>query len=174
MDKYKIYCETEGKWVEVISDTPVTTCPNDAGHTVKADSSAIKDKKVKTNKEGAKTSVSLDNYKTLKMNEFDERTGELILNGGFTYNSKTFSLKHTAQINLLGVDIKKNSGILPVMFNTADNLDTETLNNATDVDNFFGSALLAKKGHLDDGNALKDSVRAAIDEAGVDAVIDNR
>jgi len=117
---------------------------------------------------------TLEGYKQLKYAEIDAKTGSLIVEGGFTYAGKKFSLKETAQLNLLGVQIKRNDPILPITFNNVDNTDTQVLATPTDVDNFFMSALGTKKGHLDSGTALKDSVRAAVDKAGVDAVIDNR
>jgi len=129
----------------------------------------------KLNDRGYPQELSLDDYKTQKMEAIDKRSGELITEGGFVYNGKTFSMSKNAQLNLLGINLKKNNAeILPVIYNTVDNSDKETLNSASDIDAFFMAALAAKKSHLDTGTALKDSVRAATDKAGVDAVIDNR
>ena len=36
--KWKIYCTTENAFIEAWSETPITTCPNDTGHTVNPDS----------------------------------------------------------------------------------------------------------------------------------------
>ena len=174
MDKYGLYNETKSQWEYVISDTEPTVLPDNPADSIKAGSIFIVKTDVETNSDGTATSVSLDNYKQLKYNAIDSKTGELIIDGGFTYNSKVFSLRETAQLNLLGVQIKRNDPILPLTFNTRDNSDTEILTTPTEVDNFFMAALGAKKAHLDSGTALKDSVRAAVDVAGVDAVVDNR
>lgn len=117
--------------------------------------------------------LPLSVHKKNRFSEIDKRTGELI-DMGFTYDSKLFSLSNNAQLNLLGIDIKRNDGILPITFNTIDDLDEITFSTAADVDNFFMAALGTKKAHLDSGTALKLQVRNAIDKATVDAVIDNR
>ena len=36
--KYRIYCETDSTWEYVFRTTPPTVCPDDAGHTVNANS----------------------------------------------------------------------------------------------------------------------------------------
>jgi hypothetical protein len=173
MNRYKIYCETDG-WVEVIASTTPTVCPIDGTHTVNADSVTVVERDVQiTDGDYVADSVSLYDYKQLKFNEIDKRTEELIAQG-FAYNSKTFSLSNNAQINLLGVDIKRNDGILPLTFHTVDDMDEETFTTPEDLDNFFMIALASKKAHLDSGSALKVSIRNAVDRAAVDAVIDNR
>ena len=120
--------------------------------------------------------VDLAAYKQLKFKEIDARSEELIKEGGFTYNGKQFSLSEAAQINLLGIELKKNfAGILPITFNTYDDLDVETLTTVTHIENFFLAALTAKRTVLDTATlVLKDPIRAATTKAEVDAVIDNR
>jgi hypothetical protein len=44
-NRYRIYCETEVKWVEDYADTVPTVCPNNPAHTVRADSAAELDSK---------------------------------------------------------------------------------------------------------------------------------
>lgn len=116
---------------------------------------------------------ALSEYKKLKFDEIDERTSELI-DLGFVYNTKTFSLSNNAQLNLLGIDIKRNDGILPITFNTIDDLSEETLTTAEQVDAFFMTALGSKKAHLDSGTALKLQVRNAADKDAIDAIVDAR
>lgn len=116
---------------------------------------------------------ALSGYKKLKFDEIDERTSELI-DLGFVYNTKTFSLSNNAQLNLLGIDIKRNDGILPITFNTIDDLSEETLTTAEQVDAFFMTALGSKKAHLDSGTALKLQVRNAADKDAIDAIVDAR
>ena len=119
------------------------------------------------------TDDTLSGHKVAKNKEIDKRTGEII-SMGFVYATKVYSLSNNAQLNLLGIDIKRNDGILPITFNTIDDLDEVTLTTATEIDGFFMTALGTKKAHLDSGTSLKLQVRNAIDKAGVDAVIDNR
>ena len=40
MDKFKVYCETDG-WVHVVSSAEPTVCPNNSGHTLRAGSAAV-------------------------------------------------------------------------------------------------------------------------------------
>ena len=44
MEKYKLYCETEGTWITTdwVSTEP-TECPNGSGHVINPDSIAISD-----------------------------------------------------------------------------------------------------------------------------------
>lgn len=44
-NRYRIYCETEGQWVEAYSDNEITTCPNNPAHTVTTGSTARLDSK---------------------------------------------------------------------------------------------------------------------------------
>ena len=90
--------------------------------------------------------TTLATYKQSKFLEIDIRTGELI-SAGFEYpasSGKIFSLSKNAQINLLGVDIKRNDVLLPITFNTIDDLDDVELVIPQDVDDFFMTALGTK------------------------------
>jgi hypothetical protein len=168
-NKYEMYCETDG-WVQIISDTEPTQCPIDGAHSIKA-ISLIKEN-IQVN-DGTLTNLNLNDYKKLRFKEIDIKTGELI-SQGFVYNSKIFSLSNNAQLNLLGVDIKRNDGILPLTFNTIDDMDDITFTDPAELDNFFMTALGSKKTHLDSGSALKLSIRNAASHLEVDAIIDNR
>lgn len=121
------------------------------------------------------TPKSLAMYKEEKADVIDKRTGELIA-AGYVVAAKTFSLSKNAQLNLLGIHGSKDSPALtyPIKYNTKDDQDTHIINNSAELETFFLTALGTKKAHLDSGTVLKDSIRAAIDRAGVDAVIDNR
>ena len=119
--------------------------------------------------------ISLTEYKTTKNNAIDTRTGELISNG-YVYAGKTFSLSGNAQTNILALFATKGHPALvyPIQYSTIDDVGTYDVLNATDVENMYLTALGTKRAHLDSGTSLKNQVRAAIDKAGVDAVIDNR
>jgi hypothetical protein len=174
MNKYRVYCETHG-WVEVISSSEPTVCPVSAGDTLRAGSTVITDSNVIENPDGIATELSLDDYKLLKHNAIDRRTGELI-SVGYTYATKQFSFSPNAQINILALDNTKDDPALtyPIVYNTIDDIDTYSIVDSADLHAMYLTALATKKAHLDSGTVLKDQVRSAIDKAGVDAVIDNR
>jgi hypothetical protein len=114
-------------------------------------------------------------YKHYRIDEINLRTSELI-DGGYTWASKQFPLSTNGQINLLGMVNAAQLGILtfPIDLNTLDDEDRHPIADATEVYNIFGTALGTKKGYLDSGTALKDSIMAAVDELAVQAIIDNR
>jgi hypothetical protein len=113
----------------------------------------------------------LDFYKNLKIAEIDERTVELI-GLGFTFDSKHFSLSENAQTNWIGMKTMELLLTWPIEITTSgDESYSLTLAN---LNSFSGTALGTKQAHLDSGRALKILALAATDEAGVDAVVDNR
>lgn len=171
-NKYKIYCETDGKWETVISTSAPTACPVNGAHTVTAGSATIIEKDIQK-LDGSPETLTLDEYKSMKINEIDDRTGELIAQG-FVYATKTFSLSKNAQTNLLGLKLNKDVLTYPKRWNNIDDTDFYDITDATDAENFHLSAMNTWTGHVDSGTTLKDSVRAATDKAGVDAVVDNR
>lgn len=110
-----------------------------------------------------------------KISEIDTRTSELIASG-FSFAGQQFSLAQTSQLNLLGMDLAKDDPAItyPIYYNTLSDDGSVALNNATDIHNFYLTALGTKRAYLDSGTGLKDAVRAAITVAEVDAVVDNR
>jgi hypothetical protein len=178
MNKYKIYCETDGKWEYVIASSEPTQCPIDGGHTVRAGSVSIVENDVKENPNGVATSLTLDEYKDLKNNSIDRRTGELI-ELGFEFppaSGKLFSLSPNAQTNILALDHTRDdvSMTYPINYNTIDDKDVYAVPDSATLHNMYLTALSVKKSHLDSGTLLKDDVRAAVDEAAVDLVTDSR
>lgn len=171
MNKYKVYCETDG-WVEVIASSEPTVCPIDGSHTLRAGSCAVIKEDIKVN-DGSYTELTLADYKTLRYNEVDAKTGELITQG-FTYATMQFSLSSNAQINLLGLELDKAILTYPIEWNNIDDTDKYMIVDATDATNFHIASLTAKKTHLDSGSALKQSIRDCTTEAEVDAIVDNR
>ena len=172
MDRYGLYNETKSQWEYVIADAVPTVLPNNPADTIRAGSVHIVEVDVKVN-DGTPVDVSLANYKALRFEEIDRRTGELI-SAGYTYATKQFSMSTSAQINISALNQSRDELTYPVNYNTIDDQDTYSVTDATDMHNMYLQALATKKAHLDSGTALKDSIRAATDEAGVDAVVDNR
>jgi hypothetical protein len=119
--------------------------------------------------------LDLLGYKHYRIDKINLRTAELIT-GGYTWASKQFPLSTNGQINLLGLVNAAQLGILtfPIDLNTLNDEDRHPIADVTEVYNIFGTALGTKKAYLDSGTALKDSIMAAVDEAAVQAIIDNR
>ena len=175
MDRYRMYNETKNQWEFVISDQVPTVLPDNPGDSVRAGSVAITHQDVKVN-DGTTKQLTLDNYKLLRIDEIDIRTGELIFQG-FEYPSASgniFSFSTNAQSNLLGTYSAKDLLTYPFGWSLKDDSAVYQIADSTEMANFFLTALGTKKAWQDSGTALKQAIKAAIDEAGVDAVIDNR
>ena len=119
--------------------------------------------------------LNLQEYKALRFKEIDDRTGGLISNG-FTYKGLVFSLSQNAQINILGMDSTRDDAAItyPIEYSTIDDLAHYSVTDATDLHSMYLTALGTKKYFVDTGTVLKDAIRAAVDEAEVELIIDNR
>lgn len=118
---------------------------------------------------------SLEAYKCLKFKIIDARTYELI-EVGFQYASKIFSLSQHAQAKMMGVHQVRDDSMLtyPVRWNTKDDLDCYEIADSDEMHLFYMTGVGTYKAHVDGGTALKDQVRAATSKAEVDAVVDPR
>lgn len=173
MNKYKLYCTFHG-WVEVISSDLPTKCPIIQTDTIKVDSIVVIEEDIFIN-DGTPTELILSEYKELRYHEIDQRTGELI-SQGFTYQSKVFSLSANAQTNILALDNSRDDPALiyPINYNTIDDLDSYDVVDSNDLHSMYLTALQTKKGHVDSGTVLKDTIRNAVDQQAVDLIIDAR
>lgn len=119
--------------------------------------------------------LDLDQYKQHRVAEINERTSELI-EGGYTWAGKQFPLSTNGQINLLGLVNAAQLSMLtfPIDLNTIDDTDRHPIADSTEVYQIFGTALGTKKAILDGGTSLKAQIMAAVDEAAVAAIVDNR
>lgn len=124
----------------------------------------------------------LSQYKGAKRSEIDAKTTEII-GAGFSVSGvegKVFSLSKEAQAYWNGLGNLVSNGLLvepddfPLRVNTLDDEDAHDIADIAEATVFFASAAAAVKNALAGGTALKDQVRAAVDIAGVDAVVDNR
>jgi len=120
--------------------------------------------------------LTLSEYRALRFKEVDERTGELIIDGGFVFAGKTFSMSANAQTNILALDATRDDPALtyPIHYNTIDDLDTYEVPDSATLHGMYLTALGTKKGHTDTGSYIKTLLRAAVDEAAIQAIIDNR
>jgi hypothetical protein len=119
---------------------------------------------------------TLTDLKKWKIAAIDARTEALLLLG-YEYppaSNKKFGLDLAARTLLLGLVLAKDVLTYPVRYNTLDGLDYYDLVDATDVVNFYGTAVATVRAQADAGTALKDAVRAATTKAAVIAVVDNR
>ena len=116
----------------------------------------------------------LDYLKARRYEEVDKRTQELI-SEGFVYDSVTFSLSSMAQTNWIGMKQAADLSLLtyPFAVSTKDDGEYE-LDDLADLDAFYQTALGVKITHLGSGRALKVSIKDAVDEAALDAIVDNR
>ena len=117
----------------------------------------------------------LEIYKQERFEQIDSKTTKLI-EQGYTYLGKQFSLFEDAQTNILALFTTKDDPILiyPIRFNTLDNLDFYDAVDSTTISNMYYTALATKKTHLDSGTALKDQIRNALTKDDVDLIEDNR
>jgi hypothetical protein len=113
----------------------------------------------------------LEQYKLDKNEQIDSRTSELI-GTGFTFDSEQFSLSQPAQINWMGLKTMQALLTWPVTLTTTS--DTSYDLEEANLDNFVGTGSTTVQTHLASGRTLKESVLAATDKAGVDAVVDTR
>lgn len=118
-------------------------------------------------------SLSLPAYKKEKNLDIDLRSA-LLIEDGFTYQGKAFSLSTNAQINISALNQTRNDLTYPVTYNTIDDIDTYDVVDAADMNAMYMAALATKKAVLDGGTSLKTQVRQATTKEEVDAVIDNR
>lgn len=119
--------------------------------------------------------LNLSEYKDYRYAQIDKKSGELIANG-YVHATKTFSLSHLAQTNLLGIYVARDELWMtyPITYNTIDDHDTHDIQDASEIEAMYQLALGTKKTHLDNGTALKNQIREASTATAVQAIIDNR
>lgn len=105
----------------------------------------------------------------------DART-RLLIDAGFVFEGKTFSLSQQAQTTYTGLYAVRAEPVLvyPVQVNTRDDEATHELADADAVRAFYLTAVGTYRGRLDAGTVLKDQIRAATTRAELDAVVDER
>ena len=122
--------------------------------------------------------VSLNDSKTLRYVEIDNRTQELIKQG-YAHDSKIFSLSANAQINWLGLREALSVGLIvdptdfPIAVSTK-NDESHDIVDAAELITMFNIAFATKKGHLDSGRTLRLQLAAAVDKTALDAIEDTR
>ncbi len=117
----------------------------------------------------------LDSYKLSKIDEINFKTEELI-QLGYYYSGKVFSLSTNAQTNILALYTSRNDSqiIYPIEYNTLNDLESFMIQDSSDIESLYLTALGTKKAHLDSGTILKNLVRNAINQEEVNSIIDNR
>jgi hypothetical protein len=115
---------------------------------------------------------------TVRMNEIDARTVELV-ESGFEFPAESgniFSLSERSQIKITNAYLMRNRPemVYPVYWNSKDNTISIELADAEALESYYLAATGACRYYLDSGTALKNQIRAATTVAEVDAVVDNR
>lgn len=177
MDKYRMYNETKDQWESCLANVQPTVLPENPGDTLRPGSTYIMKENISVN-DGTLVDVNVDlaDYKALRYHEIDNKTGELVAQG-FEYPASSgniFSLSQNAQINISALNQSRDELSYPIIYNTIDDVNEYNVIDVTDMHNMYLTALATKKASIDSGSALKAQVRAAVDRAEVDAVIDNR
>lgn len=117
-------------------------------------------------------------YKQQKKNKIDKRTNILIIETPVDHNSKGFSMSNNAQRNWIGMLALRNAGMLtyPIQVSTSSEAPYEIADDAEFL-MFIGAVFTYQTDPskpLHSGRVLKAQVDAAVDRAGVDAVVDTR
>jgi hypothetical protein len=115
----------------------------------------------------------LEQTKRAKYLAIDTRTEELI-DQGFSFAGKVFSLSSNAQKYWIGMMVGKDLLTYPLVVNTLDDSSTLSVTDAVMVLQMYGTAMGTVKAHLASGTALKDLVRAATTIPEVQAIVDSR
>jgi hypothetical protein len=119
----------------------------------------------------AHDSYNIQTHKSKMYTAIDARTSYLI-SQGFTYDGHLFSLSLVAQHNWDTIHTNKAVFSFPFEVTTLDN-NTYALN-YSNVDSFWGTAVLTVKTHWDSGRVLKKQVFEATTKTQIDAVVDTR
>lgn len=114
--------------------------------------------------------MTLDELKDIRYTEIDMRTQELIAQG-FSFDSHTFSMSLTAQINWSNFPNLPDA-LFPLTI--IDIVEGPYVCSLANKMNFYYTALNAKNQWLQTGGVLKAQIHACVDEACVTAIIDNR
>lgn len=170
MKKYRIFCETDNRYEEVIASAEPSQCPSVSNHIVDLSTISIIEEDVKVN-DGTLKDLTLADYKQLRYNEIDYKTG-LLIGAGFTFDSKQFSLSVPAQMNWNALKTNETDFTFPVTITTIDN-DEYSLAQV-DLNAFWTAGRDKVQSTIDAGRSLKKQIFDAVDEASVDLVIDNR
>lgn len=181
VDEQNIKAYPKGEWLHNPETLKTLLQGGKYGHELKATDTEV----VEMTQEEKDGVTPLTELKDKRYVEIDNRTTDLI-GGGFPYSEKVFSLSRQAQSNMLGVRAAiadyRASGTLanfeaaffPMKFNTLDDTDSIGLAKVDDFLAFYDAAMGTVRAYLDGGTSLKAAIRAAVDKAGVDAVVDER
>ena len=170
-----MYNATKNIWEYVISDVVPTVLPVNPADDVRAESVSITQQDILYN-DGTLKQLTLPNYKLLRFNEIDRKTGELILQG-FQYpalSGNIFSFSVNAQSNLLGAYSAKDFLTYPFGWSLKNDSFVYQIVDSAEMASFFLTALGTKKSWQDSGTVLKQEIEDAQTEAEVNAIIDNR
>ena len=181
VDEREIKAYPEEEWLHNPESLKTLLKDGKLGYELKATDKDV----VEMTKEEKDGVTPLSELKEKRYVEIDSRTTELI-GEGFTYSGKIFSMSRQAQSNMLcvrtviadhravGTLAGFEAAFFPLKFNTLDDKDSISLPKVDDFLAFYDTAMGTVRAHLDGGTGLKTMIRAAVDKAEVDAVVDER
>jgi hypothetical protein len=115
---------------------------------------------------------TLEQKRNQKLAEVDNNT-QLLINEGFPFSNKIFSLSGEAQINWTNMFIAKSLLSYPLEISTKDN-GVHTFDDVNQVSSFYATGIAAVKAMLDSGRSLKQQIIAAQTEEELDLINDAR
>lgn len=136
------------------------------------------------NKSIADSIVNTHDFNILSKNKedrikaIDKKTDSLI-EAGFEYPPSSgiiHSASQESQLSISGVHQMRDDPAMtyPIRFNSKDDLSYYDVTSSTDIHNMALTAFGHVKGCIDSGTTLKDQIRAATNQAELDAIVDNR
>lgn len=173
MDKYRVISiESPLLYQEIISSGVPTVCPN--GETICERKTIKLEKDIRFN-DGSFKEVTIEDAKFLRLNEIDRKT-EAIIQTGYSFAGKQFSLSINGQTNILALDNSKDDPAItyPIGFNTIDDSETFMIPDSATLHGMYLTALGTKKAYLNSGTDLKTLINACSTVEEVDSIIDNR
>lgn len=124
LTKYRIYCNTEGGWVEQWSETELTVCPNNNGHTINPDSLQEMD------------TIS-DNHVTIQEEHIE--LGVTATGGHFGCRSVVVGVSSANEIEYTDVSHPFSIGLMTAQFTTEESMRGDCLEIIVAPDTIIGA-----------------------------------
>jgi hypothetical protein len=116
---------------------------------------------------------SFEEKREEKMKVIDERTGSLI-RLGYTYEEQDFSASSNAQINLIAMEISKDTLVYPIRINTIDDKSSFIILGSEKMHEMYLKSIQTKDEYLDSGRELKEKVNEAETKEELELIVDDR
>jgi hypothetical protein len=117
--------------------------------------------------------VSLDELKEEKKQAIDEKS-DLLIEQGITHNAVDFKINIEKEITAMGLNAARMAGADMAGKKFRAKNETYTFVDTADFDAWFNAAFARVEQVLIAGSELKDAVDAAVDQAALDLIVDDR